>query len=74
MFPEGYFLIRNTINDLLASKEAAAAIARRMPDVSENIRDMAGTFSLEKFFKYTKSDYTEEEIKALNAELTNISI
>ena len=74
LFPEGYLSIRNTINDLLASREAAAVIAKRMPDVSEDIRDMAGTFSLEDFFKYTKPDYTEEEIKALNAELTKIAI
>lgn len=74
LFLEGYLSIRNTINDLLASREAAAVIARRMPDVSEDIRDMAGTFSLEDFFKYTKPDYTEEEIKALNAELTKIAI
>jgi beta-galactosidase len=33
---------------------------------------MVGTFTLEKFFFYAKPDYTEEEMKALNAELTKI--
>ena len=73
-FPEGFLSIRCTINDLLASKEASAAIKRRMPDVAEGLKDMVGTFTLEKFFKYTKPDYTEEEMKALNAELTKIAI
>lgn len=74
LFPEGYLSIRCTINDLLASKEASAAIKRRMPDVAEGLKDMVGTFTLEKFFKYTKPDYTDEEMKALNAELTKIAI
>ncbi len=73
LFPEGYLSIRSTINDLLASEDAKTAIGKRMPDVLENIKDMVGTFSLEKFFQYTKPDYTEEEMKALNAELTKIS-
>lgn len=72
LFPEGYLSIRSTINDLLASKEATAVIDKRMPDVGKELRDMVGTFTLEKFFFYAKPDYTEEEMKALNAELTKI--
>lgn len=72
IFPEGFLSIRSTINDLLASEEATAIINKRMPDVGEAIKDMIGTFSLDKFFTYTKPDYTEEEMKALNAELTKI--
>lgn len=72
LFPEGYLSIRSTINDLLASEEATAVIDKRMPDVGEALRDMVGTFTLEKFFFYAKPDYTEEEMKALNAELTKI--
>ncbi len=74
LFPEGYLSIRSTINDLLASEEATAVIDKRMPDVGKSIRDMVGTFSLEKFFSFAKPDYTEEEFKTLNAELTKIAI
>lgn len=73
LFPEGFLSIRSTINELLDSDVALAAIDRRMPDVGEAIRDMVGTFTLDKFFQYAKPDYTEEEIKALNEELTKIS-
>ena len=74
LFPEGYLSIRSTMNDLLASDEAMEVIYKRMPDVAEGMKDGVGTFSLEKCFQYTKPDYTEEEIKALNAELTKIAI
>jgi len=74
LFPEGFLSIRSTINDLLASDEATSVIDKRMPDVGKDIRDMVGTFSLEKFFSFAKPDYTEEEFKALNAELTKIAI
>ena len=73
LFPEGFLSIRSTINELLDSEVALAVIDRRMPDVGEAIRDMVGTFTLDKFFQYAKPDYTEEEIKALNEELTKIS-
>lgn len=74
LFPEGYLSIRCTINDLLASQEAIEVIAKRMPDVAKAIQDMVGTFTFEMFFKFAKPNYTEEEVKALNAELTKISI
>jgi beta-galactosidase len=74
LFPEGYLSIRSTMNDLLACDEAMEVISKRMPDVAEGMKDGVGTFSLEKCFQYTKPDYTEEEIKALNAELTKIAI
>ena len=73
LFPEGFLSIRETINDLLASDEAMAIIDKRMPDVGNAIRDMVGTFTLDKFFHFAKPDYTEEEIKAMNEELTKIS-
>ena len=58
---------------MLASDEAMAIIDKRMPDVGNAIRDMVGTFTLDKFFQFAKPDYTEEEIKAMNEELTKIS-
>lgn len=73
LFPEGYLSIRSTINDLIANENALATIDKRMPDVGTAIRDMVGTFTLDKFFSYTKPDYTEEEIKALNEELIRYS-
>ena len=70
LFPKGRLSIRSTINDLIANENALATIDKRMPDVGTAIRDMVGTFTLDKFFSFTKPDYAEEEIKALNEELT----
>ncbi len=73
LFPEGYLSVRSTINDLLACDNAISAIDKRMPDVGKAMRDMVGTFTLDRFFELAKPDYTEEEVKALNEELTKYS-
>ena len=72
LFPEGFLSIRSTINELLANEKAMQTIDRRMPDVGAGMRDMVGTFELDKFFAFAKPDYSEEEIRTLNAELTKI--
>ncbi len=74
LFPKGFMSIRSSINDILASDQAIGIIDKRMPKIGIDIRDTVGTFSLEKYFQYTKPDCTDEEIKALNAELTKIAI
>lgn len=72
LFPEDRISLRSTINEILDKPEAVAIIRKRMPDVADGIEDMVGTFSFEKYFQYVKPDYTEEEVKALNEELTHI--
>lgn len=72
LFPKGFLSIRSTINELLANEKAMQTIDRRMPDVGAGMRDMVGTFELDIFFAFAKPDYSEEEIRTLNAELTKI--
>ena len=72
LFPEDRISLRSTINVILDKPEAVDIIRKRMPDVADGIEDMVGTFALEKYFQYVKPDYTEEEVKALNEELTHI--
>lgn len=72
LFPEDRISLRSTINEILASQEAVDIVRKRMPDVADGLQDMMGTFSFEKYFQYVKPDYTEEEVKALNEELTHI--
>ena len=76
LFPEGFLSIRSTIGEIKASKDAMNVFEKLMPDVAESIsdEDAITTFSIEQMFQFTKPDYTEDDIKRLNNELTKIAI
>ena len=74
LFPEGFYSVREKIDDLRASGEVMALIDRMLPDLGKDLRDTLGRFTLEQYIAYNRPPYTEEQIKDLNAGLTKIRL
>lgn len=72
LFPQGSYTILDTINTLLESPEAMRVIDEARSELGHFIRDMVGSFTLERVLQFRKGLLTEDEIKALNQKLVAI--
>ena len=73
LFPEDAYSLRNKMEDLCANAACMEVIDRMTPEIGKIVRDEDhGAFPLEMALRYMKTEYSEEEIMAMNEALTRI--